>query len=78
MLSENIRYPRLQLQPMGISFWHRPCRIWEIGKEDAKKEYPSVAAAAAAKEIGYKSATTVHTILKNNTHKKWRGEYIVE
>jgi len=56
---------------------NRPCRIWEIGKEDAKKKYPSVAAAAAAKEIGY-SPTTVHNILKNNTHKKWRGEYIVE
>jgi len=54
----------------------RPCRIWEIGKDDAKKKYPSVA--AAAEDIGYKSSKTVHRILKNNTHKKWRGEYIVE
>ena len=54
----------------------RPCRIWEIGKKDARKEYPSVV--AAAKEIGYKSSQSVHTILKNNTHTKWRGEYIVE
>ena len=53
----------------------RPCIIWEIGKEDAKKKYRSVT--AAAKDIGYKGASTVHTILKNNTHKKWRGEYIV-
>jgi len=52
----------------------RPCIIWEIGKEDGQTEYPSVVAAATA--IGY-SPTTVHTILKNNTHKKWRGEYIV-
>jgi hypothetical protein len=59
---------------------NRPCRIWEIGKKDAKKEYPS--AVAAATEIGYKSASTVHDILKNtienNPKNKWRGEYIVE
>jgi len=54
----------------------RPCRIWEIGKKDAQKEHPSVA--AAAKKMGYKSSSTVHTILKNNTHPKWRGEYIVK
>ena len=54
----------------------RPCRIWEIGKKDAKTEYPSVV--AAAKAMGYKNTTTVGTILKNNTYKKWRGEYIVE
>ena len=53
----------------------RPCRIWEIGKDDAKIKYRSVTAAANA--IGY-SHTTVHTIIKNNTHKKWRGEYIVK
>ena len=53
----------------------RPCRIWEIGKDDAKKKYPSVVAVATV--MGY-SPTTWHTILKNNTHKKWRGEYIVE
>ena len=53
----------------------RPCRIWEIGKKDAQKEHPSLAAAATA--IG-SSPKTVHTILKNNTHPKWRGEYIVE
>jgi hypothetical protein len=52
----------------------RPCRIWEIGS-DTKKEYPSVAAAATDKR--YKDPSSVHTILKNNTHKKWRGEYIV-
>ena len=56
----------------------RPCRIWEIGKKDAKKEYTSLT--AAAKAIGYKSATTVHTILKNtienNPKNKWRGEYL--
>jgi DNA-binding transcriptional regulator YhcF (GntR family) len=51
----------------------RPCRIWEKDKEDAKKEYPSVV--AAAKAIGY-SHTSVHTILKNNINKKWRGEYL--
>jgi hypothetical protein len=50
----------------------RPCRIWEIGS-DTKNEYPSLT--AAAKDIGYKSATSVHTIL-NNKHKKWRGEYL--
>jgi len=49
----------------------RPCIIWEIGKKDAQKEYPSVV--AAAKEMGYKSTQSVHRILKNNTHKKWRG-----
>ena len=54
----------------------RPCIIWEIGKEDAQIEYPS--AVAAAKEIGYKNPSTVCNILKNNTHKKWRGEYIVK
>jgi hypothetical protein len=52
----------------------RPCIIWEIGKKDAVKEHPSVT--AAAKAMGYNSATTVNTILKNNKHKKWRGEYI--
>ena len=52
----------------------RPCIIWEIGKKDAQKEYTSVV--AAAKEMGYKSEMSVHTILNNNTHKKWRGEYI--
>jgi len=55
---------------------NRPCRIWEIGKDDAKKKYPSVVAAATA--MGYKSANSVHNIINNNTHKKWRGEYIVE
>jgi len=54
---------------------NRPCRIWEIGKKDAQKEYPSVVAAANA--IGC-SDTTVHKIIKKNKHKKWRGEYIVE
>ena len=50
---------------------NRPCRIW--GKNsDTKTEYPSVT--AAAKAMGY-SDTTVRRILKNNTHKKWRGEY---
>ena len=53
----------------------RPCRIWVIGKKDAQKKYPSVA--AAAEDIG-EYPTTVHLIIKNNTHKKWRGEYIVE
>ena len=52
---------------------NRPCIIWEKGKKDAEKEYPSVV--AAAKEIG-SSHTTVHRILNNNTHKKWRGEYM--
>ena len=51
----------------------RPCIIWEIGKKDAQKEHPSVTAAATA--MGYKGTTTAHRILKNNTHKKWRGEY---
>ena len=51
----------------------RPCIIWEIGKKDTEIEYPSVV--AAAKEIGC-SDTSVFKILKNNTHKKWRGEYI--
>jgi len=55
---------------------NRPCRIWEIGKKDAQKEYPSVVDAATA--MGYKGTTTAHRILKNNTHKKWRGEYIVK
>jgi len=54
----------------------RPCRIWVIGKKDARKKYPSVT--AAAKEMGYSSSKSMHTILKNNKHKKWRGEYIVE
>jgi len=53
----------------------RPCRIWEIGS-DTKTKYPSVV--AAAEEMGYKSAQPVHLIIKNNTYKKWRGEYIVE
>ncbi len=52
----------------------RPCIIWEIGKEDAQTEYRSLT--AAAKEMRC-SDTTVRNILKNNTHKKWRGEYIV-
>ena len=52
----------------------RPCRIWEIGKDDAKKDYTSLT--AAAKEMGYKGTTTAHRILKNNKHKKWRGEYM--
>jgi len=51
----------------------RPCRIWEKGRKDAEKEYPSVVAAATA--IGY-FPPTVHKILKNNKHKKWRGEYM--
>ena len=55
---------------------NRPCRIWEIGKEDAQIKYRSVA--AAAKEMGYGSAKSVYNILKNDTHKKWRGEYIVD
>ena len=54
----------------------RPCRIWVIGKKDVQKKYPSVVDAATA--MGYKGTTTAHRILKNNTHKKWRGEYIVE
>ena len=54
---------------------NRPCIIWEIGKDDAKIKYRSVT--AAAKDMGY-STWIVRTILKNNTHKKWRGEYIVE
>jgi hypothetical protein len=54
----------------------RSCRIWEIGKKDAQKEYTSLT--AAAKKMGHKNTWTVHNILNNNTHKKWRGEYIVE
>ena len=54
---------------------NRPCRIWEIGKKDAETGYPSLT--AAAKEMGYGSAKSVYLIIKNNTHKKWRGEYIV-
>jgi len=54
---------------------NRPCRIWEKNS-NTKKEYPSLTAAANA--IGYKTATSVRTILKNNTHPKWRGEYIVK
>jgi len=53
----------------------RPCRIWEVNS-DTKTKYPSLV--AAAKEMGYNNASSVHTILKNNTHKKWRGEYIVK
>jgi len=53
---------------------NRPCRIWEKGNKDAQKEYPSLVAAAT--EMGYKSATTVFTILKNNKHPKWRGGYL--
>jgi hypothetical protein len=53
----------------------RPCRIWEVNS-DTKTKYPSLA--TAAKEMGYNNASSVHTILKNNTHKKWRGEYIVK
>jgi|TARA_B110000483_G_C17955202_1_gene449878 hypothetical protein len=45
--------------------------FWEIGKEDAKKEYRSV----AAKEMGYKSPNSVCTIIKNNKHKKWCDEW---
>jgi len=51
----------------------RPCIIWEIGKKDAQTEYPSVTAAAKAMVC---SNTSAHRILKNNKHKKWRGEYI--
>ena len=53
---------------------NRPCRIWEIGKKYAQIEYPSIT--AATKEMGYKSTKSVHDILKNNTHPKWRGEYL--
>jgi hypothetical protein len=52
----------------------RPCRIWEIGKDDAKTKYTSIT--AAAKRMGHKNNWTVHLILKNNTHKKWCGEYL--
>jgi len=52
----------------------RPCIIWEIGKKDAEKEYPSIT--AAAKAIGYKSESSVRRILNYNTHPKWRGEYL--
>jgi len=52
---------------------NRPCRIWEIGKEDAQIEYPS--AVAAAKAMGC-SDTTVHKNLKNNIRTKWCGEYM--
>jgi hypothetical protein len=55
---------------------NRPCRIWEIGKKDAETEYRSVV--AAAKDMGYSDPSSVQSILTNNTHKKWRGEYIVE
>jgi len=51
----------------------RPCIIWVIGKKDAQTEYPSLVAAADV--MGY-SPTTVYTILKNNKHPKWRGEYL--
>jgi hypothetical protein len=55
---------------------NRPCYIWEIGKKDAKKRYPS--AVAAADDIGYKDASSVRRIIKNtdNPKNKWRGEYI--
>ena len=53
---------------------NRPCRFWEIGKKYAQIEYPSIT--AATKEMGYKSTKSVHDILKNNTHPKWRGEYL--
>ena len=53
----------------------RPCIIWEVNS-DTKTKYRSVV--AAAKAMGYKGTTTAHRILKNNTHKKWRGEYIVK
>ena len=55
---------------------NRPCSIWEIGKDDVKIKHRSVTAAATV--MGHKTTWTVHTILKNNTHPKWRGEYIVE
>ena len=51
----------------------RPCIIWEVNS-DTQTEYRSLI--AAAKEMGYKNTSTVHTILKNNKHKKWRGEYL--
>jgi len=54
---------------------NRPCIIWEKNSsEDTKTEYPSVT--AAAKAMGYKSTQSVRKILKNNTHKKWGGEYL--
>jgi len=52
----------------------RPCIIWEVNS-DTKTKYRSVV--AAAKAIGYKDPSSVRTIIKNNKHKKWRGEYIV-
>jgi len=52
----------------------RTCYIWEIGKEDAKKEYGTATAAADA--MGLSHSTAVARIIKNNKHKKWRGEYI--
>ena len=51
---------------------NRPCIIWEVNS-DTQTEYRSLI--AAAKDMGY-SDTTVRKILKNNTHKKWRGEYL--
>tara|TARA_B110000977_G_scaffold191687_1_gene264177 strand:- start:207 stop:455 length:249 start_codon:yes stop_codon:yes gene_type:complete len=53
---------------------NRPCRIWEIGKKDTEIEHPSIT--AAAKRMGHKNRWTVHKILKNNTYKKWCGEYL--
>ena len=73
---ENHRADNLQFltpQKNQARSHNRPCIIWEIGKKDAETEYPSVV--AAAKEMGC-SDTTVHRILKNNKHEKWRGEYI--
>jgi len=52
---------------------NRPCRIWEKNS-NTKKEYSSLT--AAAKEMGYGSASSVYKIIKNNTHKKWGGEYL--
>lgn len=56
----------------------RPCYIWEIGKEDAKTEHPSVA--DAARENGFNDSQKVTRIIKNtllgkNTKNKWRGAY---
>jgi hypothetical protein len=79
MYPENHRANNLQFltpQENQARSHNRPCIIWEIGKKDAETEYPSVV--AAAKEMGYKTTMSVHSILKNNTHTKWRGEYIVK
>jgi hypothetical protein len=51
----------------------RPCIIWEVNS-DTQTEYRSLI--AAAKEMGYKNSQTVYDIIKNNKHKKWRGEYL--